>query len=216
MMRTSQEGIELIKKFEGFKPVVYLDPVGIPTAAYGHTAGLTIGMVGKPVSKVQAEQWLKEDLVKFEKKVNKYDSIYHWSENEFSSLVSFAYNIGSIDGLTVKGTRSKKEIADAMLNYNKAGGRVLNGLTRRREAERELFLGKAYKSTPATSIRPVLRRGAQGKAVGELQGLLGLKQDCIFGCLTETAVRLFQKEHGLVEDGIVGAVTWRELLKNGK
>lgn len=216
MMKISQEGIELIKKFEGFKPVVYLDSVGIPTAAYGHTAGLTIGMVGKPVSKAQAEQWLKEDLVKFEKKVNKYDSIYHWSQDEVNSLVSFAYNIGSIDGLTAKGTRSKKEIADAMLNYNKAGGRVLNGLTRRREAERELFLGKTHKSTPATSIRPVLKRGAQGKVVGELQSLLGLKQDCIFGCLTETAVRLFQKEHGLVEDGCVGSQTWAELLKNGK
>lgn len=212
----TQECINMIKQFEGYRPVVYLDPVGVPTGGYGHVAGLTSSMIGMPITMAQAEQWLKEDLVKFEKRVDKYNPIYHWTSNERSAMISFAYNIGSIDGLTAKGTRSKKEIADAMLNYNKAGGRVLNGLTRRREAERELFLGKAYKSTPATSIRPVLKRGAQGKAVGELQSLLGLKQDCIFGCLTETAVRLFQKEHGLVEDGIVGAVTWRELLKNGK
>ena len=70
----------------------------------------------------------------------KYDSKYHWNENEAGALTSFAYNIGSIDELTKEGTRSKETIAKKMLLYNKAGGRVLLGLKRRREAEHNLFL----------------------------------------------------------------------------
>lgn len=215
-MKTSQEGIDLIKKFEGCKLYIYLDPVGIATAGYGHTAGLTIGMVGNPISQAQADQWLREDLGKFEKKVSKYDDIYHWTSNEFSAMVSFCYNIGNIDGLTAKGTRSKEQIAQAMLGYNKAKGKVLNGLTKRRQAERELFLKETNHVTAIPIVHPTLRRGASGNAVKELQGLLGLKQDGIFGCLTETAVRLFQKEHGLEPDGVVGQKTWKELLKIGK
>ena len=204
-MKISQEGISLIKRFEGCVLKIYLDAVGVPTAGYGHTAGLTKTMVGMPITQLQADTWLSQDLEKFEKKVSKYDSKYHWNINEFSSLVSFCYNIGNIDGLTAKGTRTKAQIADAMLNYNKAGGKVLSGLTKRRKAERELFLsGNEY---------PTLKRGMSGKAVKELQMLLGINADGIFGCLTETAVRLFQKQHGLTEDGIVGKNTWSELLK---
>lgn len=215
-MKTSQEGIDLIKKFEGCKLYIYLDPVGIATAGYGHTAGLTVGMVGNPISQAQADQWLREDLEKFEKKVGKYDDIYHWKINEFSAMVSFCYNIGNIDGLTAKGTRSKEQIAQAMLGYNKAKGKVLNGLTKRRQAERELFIKGGISCTPVKIDHPTLRRGAQGNAVGELQRLLGLKQDKIYGYATETGVKIFQKEHGLDPDGVVGQKTWKELLKIGK
>ena len=64
--------------------------------------------------------------------VDKY-SAYNWNQNEFDALVSFAYNIGSIDGLTASGSRSKEEIADKIQAYNKAGGKVLSGLIRRRQ-----------------------------------------------------------------------------------
>ncbi len=67
-------------------------------------------------------------------------SAYNWNQNEFDALVSFAYNIGSIDGLTAKGARTRSEIAAKILEYNKAGGKVLAGLTRRRQEERKLFL----------------------------------------------------------------------------
>ena len=60
-------------------------------------------------------------------------SAYNWNQNEFDALVSFAYNIGSIDGLTASGSRSKEEIADKIQAYNKAGGKVLSGLIRRRQ-----------------------------------------------------------------------------------
>ena len=209
----TQECVDIIKKFEGYRPVVYLDPVGVPTSGFGHTAGLTMNMVGMPITMAQAEAWLKEDLAKFEKRVDKYDPIYHWTSNERSALISFAYNVGSIDKLTAKGTRSKKEIAQAMLSFNKAKGKVLNGLTKRRQAERELFLSGGIQTTPTKIYHPILRRGAQGEAVGELQRLLGIKEDKIFGIVTETAVKIFQQEHGLEMDGVVGQNTWAELLK---
>ena len=77
---------------------------------------------------------------KYLPKVMKYNNKYKWNQNEIDALVSFAYNIGNIDMLTANGTRSRATIAAKMLQYNKAGGKVLNGLTRRRKAERKLFL----------------------------------------------------------------------------
>lgn len=79
-------------------------------------------------------------MKRFETKVMKYNDCYNFTQNEFDALVSFAYNVGNIDQLTAKGTRTRKEIADAMLLYIKSGGNVLNGLRKRRNKERELFL----------------------------------------------------------------------------
>ena len=110
------------------------------TSADRDITGKTIrrGMV---ITQPTAEKWLKESLEKkYLPKVMKYDHIYHWNENEAGAMVSFAYNIGSIDQLTDHGKRSKTTIAKKMLLYNKADGRVLRGLTRRREAEHKLFL----------------------------------------------------------------------------
>ena len=94
------------------------------------------------ITKDQAEQLLKDDLKRYESIVenaeNKYG--YLFNDNEFSALVSFAYNIGGVVQLTQNGKRSKAEIAEAMLLYNKAGGQTLTGLKRRRAAERELFI----------------------------------------------------------------------------
>ena len=70
-------------------------------------------------------------------------SKYKWSQNEFDALVSFAYNIGSIDGLTSSGSRSK--IVDKFLAYNRVGGKILSGLTRRRQEERVLFITSVHK-----------------------------------------------------------------------
>lgn len=88
---------------------------------------------------------------KYLPKIMKYNSKYKWNQNEIDALVSFAYNIGSIDALTANGTRSRATIAAKMLQYNKAGGKVLNGLTRRRKAERELFLTAVVKDS-ATEV----------------------------------------------------------------
>ena len=95
------------------------------------------------ISKATAEKWLEESLnKKYLPLVLKYDKQYNWNQNELDALVSFCYNIGSIKQLTANGTRSRATIASKMLRYNKARGRVYNGLTRRRKAERALFLTK--------------------------------------------------------------------------
>lgn len=139
-MKTGQAGISLIKQFEGCELEAYKCSAGKWTIGYGHTAGVRSG---DKISVAQAEAYLRADLEKYEKLVDKY-SEYGWNQNEFDALVVFAYNIGNIDQLTDKGKRSKAEISDAILKYNtaKVNGvkTVLSGLTRRRKAERELFL----------------------------------------------------------------------------
>ncbi len=144
----SQEGINLIKKFEGCRLVAYKDAVGVLTIGYGTTSGV---YAGQTITQAQAEQFLKNDLVKFVAKVNKYDSKYHWTQNETNALTSFAYNIGSIDQLTANGSRSKSVIADKILEYNKAGGKTLAGLVSRRKAERTLYLLDSNEETVSTS-----------------------------------------------------------------
>ena len=85
-------------------------------------------------------------------------SKYKWSQNEFDALVSFAYNIGSIDGLTSSGSRSKDEIVDKFLAYNRVGGKILSGLTRRRQEERALSIIRALKNNinPLKNFRFIL------------------------------------------------------------
>lgn len=136
--------IALIKEFEGCKLVAYQDVVGVWTIGYGWT-GLVGGKKickGMKITQAQADSLLKKGLTSYIANVNKYQVKYNWNQNQFDALVCFAYNIGSIDGLTAKGTRSNAEIAAKFEAYNKAGGKVYNGLTRRRKAEKALFLKK--------------------------------------------------------------------------
>lgn len=135
-MKTGKAGIELIKKFEGCRLEAYKCPAGVWTIGYGHTVEV---QKGQKISAAQAEALLRSDLERFEKKVDKYRE-YCWNQNEFDALVSFAFNIGNIDQLTANGTRSRSVISEKFLLYNKAGGKVLTGLVRRRNAERDLFL----------------------------------------------------------------------------
>lgn len=144
-MKISDNGLNLIKKFEGCRLTAYQDAVGVWTIGYGTTnadkaiTGTTICQ-GLKISQATADDWLRQSVdKKYGPKVDKY-SAYNWNQNEFDALVSFAYNIGSIDGLTAKGARTRSEIAAKILEYNKAGGKVLVGLTRRRQEERKLFL----------------------------------------------------------------------------
>ena len=139
-MKISENGLKLIIDFEGFCPKA---TKAVKTEKY-YTIGY--GHYGKDVdekqtiTKEEALVLLKKDMKRFEAKVMKYNNCYNFTQNEFDALVSFAYNVGNIDQLTAKGTRTKKEIADAMLLYIKSGGNVLNGLRKRRIRERELFL----------------------------------------------------------------------------
>ena len=135
-MKTSRAGIELIKRFEGCKLSAYKCPAGVWTIGYGHTGGVK---QGQTITQAQAEQYLVNDLAKFEAHVEKFNKKYCWNQNEFDAMVSFAYNVGSINQLTAFGTRSKNVVKEKIRLYNKAGGKVLAGLTKRRQAEYELF-----------------------------------------------------------------------------
>lgn len=144
-MKISEKGLALIKEFEGCRLAAYQDSVGVWTIGYGTTnadkaiTGTNISQ-GLQISQATADEWLRRSIdTKYGPKVDKY-SRYGWNQNEFDALVSFAYNIGSIDQLTANGTRTRVEIADKITAYNKAGGKVLAGLIRRRREERALFL----------------------------------------------------------------------------
>lgn len=135
-MKVSDNGLNLIKQFEGCRLDSYKDSAGVWTIGYGHTSGVYKNQV---ISQMEADLLLKQDLVKAELAVNKYDNKYHWTQNQFDALVSFAFNIGSINQLTAKGTRSIAEISAKIPSYRKAGGKILPGLVKRRAAEKELF-----------------------------------------------------------------------------
>ena len=136
-MVTSTNGINLIKKFEGCRLTAYRCSAGVLTIGYGHTKGVTEGMT---ITEQQATDFLKADLKTSENAVNKY-SAYNFNQNQFDALVSFTFNCGSgnLSKLTAKGTRTLAEISNALLLYNKANGKKLAGLVKRRQAEKALF-----------------------------------------------------------------------------
>lgn len=143
-MITNDAGIALIKEFEGIRLKAYPDPGtgGAPwTLGIGTTFGITKGMT---CTVEQAEAWLRRDLAVFENKVSRMVTV-PLTDNQFSALVAFTYNVGP--GNLLKSTLLKKlnagdyaGAADQFGAWNKAAGRVLPGLTRRRQAERTLFL----------------------------------------------------------------------------
>lgn len=207
-MRTSQNGIDLIKKFEGCRLAAYKCPAGVWTIGYGHTEGVS---EGQKISQEQAEKYLKDDLVKYEKYVEKYVNL-ELNQNQFDALVSFTYNCGAGNLQKLVKNRNHEQIANAFLLYNKASGKVLAGLVRRRAEEQALFLAGCKKTYP------VLKYGSKGNDVVQLQEILnkfgyGLATDGKFGPKTQEAVKAYQAEHGLIVDGKVGPKTWAELLK---
>lgn len=135
-MKITSEVLDLIKRYEGLILNAYKDPAGVYTIGYGHTKGVKKGQI---ITKEQAEALLIEDIATFERHVDKYDSKYHFNKNQYSALVSFAYNVGNIDQLTANGSRSIKEISEKIPAYCRAGGRVLPGLVKRRAEEKLIF-----------------------------------------------------------------------------
>ena len=138
----SDNGVELIAKYEGGRLEAYLCPAGVWTIGYGHTAGVEKGQTLP--SKDAAKALLKEDLKKYGGYVNecvKKGLIkFPLTQDQFDALTSFCYNCGNGSLRKLVTDRSAGEIAEKMLLYNKGGGKVLPGLTRRREEERALFL----------------------------------------------------------------------------
>lgn len=146
-MKTSQNGINLIKSFEDLKLESYKCPAGIWTIGYGHTANVK---PNQKISELQADTLLAIDLQRFENAVNNLVAV-PLTQNQFDALVSFVFNVGIGDKikktgfisstlLTLLNSGDYNGAAEQFKRWNKSKGKVLNGLTHRRKAERELFL----------------------------------------------------------------------------
>lgn len=145
-MRISENGINLIKQFEGCKLTAYQDSVGVWTIGYGWTQpvdGKTVAK-GMVITQQKANQLLTEGVAQYEKGVTNLVTV-SLNQNQFDALVDFAYNLGvnALKGSTLLKKLNTGDYAGAaneFTKWNKAGGKELAGLTRRREAEKSLFL----------------------------------------------------------------------------
>ena len=144
-MKISIEGIALIKKFEGCRLESYKCAAGVPTIGYGSTKGIEMGMT---ITQEDAEQLLLKDIAEFEEFVLEASEM-PLSQHQFDALVSWTFNLGggnlnSSTMLKVLNTGDYENVPTQIKRWNKAGGKVLEGLIRRREAEALLFEGKDW------------------------------------------------------------------------
>ena len=144
-MEISQEGLSLIKKFEGCELESYKCAAGVWTIGYGSTKGVEEGM---EISQERADMLLLEDVEVFEEAVNKLVEV-PLEQNQFDALVSWTFNLGSTNLqnstlLKVLNNEDYEGVPSQIKRWNKAGGEVLQGLVRRREAEALLFEGKEW------------------------------------------------------------------------
>jgi GH24 family phage-related lysozyme (muramidase) len=144
-LATNAKGLRLIKSFEGLRLKAYKDAVGIWTIGYGTTSNVYPGMA---IPQQRAEELLQEDLKRFESAINQLVKV-PLNADQFSALVALTYNIGenafaSSTLLQKLNSGDTEGAADEFLKWVYAGGRVLGGLVRRRNAERALFLGEDF------------------------------------------------------------------------
>lgn len=158
-MRLSKAGAQIIESFEGFRSRPYQDAVGVWTIGFGSTRG--VGPNTPPISRAQARARLMREVdARYGAAINALG--LPLDQNQFDALTSFVYNVGpgGVASTTKVGRalrdRNWKAAADAMLAWDKAGGRRLAGLTRRRRAERALFLRPAR--DPLTGYTPAEKR----------------------------------------------------------
>lgn len=142
-MRIGKNGLDLIKSFEGLRLEAYLCPAGVPTIGYGHTSGVVIG---QKITEQQAEDFLRQDLETTEAAVNSYVMV-PLTQNQYDALVSFTFNLGpgNLKMSHLLRYVNEGEFQNAANEFERwvfARGEKLNGLVRRREAEKVLFLTK--------------------------------------------------------------------------
>jgi lysozyme len=145
--KVSSKGLDIIKKYEGFSSKPYLCPSKVITIGYGSTYyedGSKVKLTDSPITQERATELLEALLVSFERAVDSYctDSI---NQNQFDSLVSFAYNcgVGNLKSSTllrkVNVNPNNPTIKDEFLKWTKGGGKTLSGLVRRRTEEAQLY-----------------------------------------------------------------------------
>lgn len=138
-MRTSADGINLIKQFEGVRLTAYkaILEEQYYTIGYGHYgADVSKGMT---ITQAQADAYLKTDLIRYENAVKNTVKI-PLNQHQFDALVSFTYNCGGNSLKSLVSGRTARQIAEKLPSYCYASGRKLEGLVRRRKAEKELFM----------------------------------------------------------------------------
>lgn len=146
-MKTSRKGISLILSFEGFSAQPYLDSAGIPTIGYGNTYypnGKKVTLKDPAITREKGAELFSSVLPVYEKIVSRKIKV-DLTQNQFDALVSHTYNTGGSD--TLFSLINKKADAEAIRSwftsrYITAGGKILNGLIRRRKAEADLFFDK--------------------------------------------------------------------------
>ena len=145
-MKISNKGLQLIRKYEGCKTTPYRCPAGLYTVGYGHVIGNGLQLPdewNRTFSLGEIDELLRTDLARFERGVSRYCPVY-LTQSQFDALVSFSFNLGL--GVLQRSTlRQKLNRGDydgaskEFLKYTRAGGKVLKGLVRRRQAEYNLF-----------------------------------------------------------------------------
>jgi lysozyme len=141
MRHITQDGIDLIKRFEGFSSTVYICPAGYPTIGYGHL--VRSGESFTEITETEAEELLRKDVESAERAVLRLVNV-PLTDGQFDALVSFTFNLGS--GAFQRSTLRRKvnrqahaEVPAQLMRWVWAGGRTLNGLIRRRESEALIY-----------------------------------------------------------------------------
>ena len=147
-MKINERGLQLIKIFEGFRSEAYVCSALVPTIGYGSTwsfDGSRVTLSHPPIDEAEAEELLLREVSNSERSVERLIKV-KINSNEFSSLGSFVYNLGSgrLQSSTLRSLLNRNApremVADEFPKWRRAGGKILSGLVRRRAAEKALFL----------------------------------------------------------------------------
>ena len=145
-MNISEEGLSLIKKFEGCELKAYRCPANVLTIGYGHTKNVTEDM---EITQQEANDMLDEELIEYCEYIDKMVKV-SLNQNQFDALVAWIYNLGPTNFrnstlLTVLNQERYSDVPEQIKRWNKADGKILDGLIKRREAEALLFESKEWR-----------------------------------------------------------------------
>jgi lysozyme len=197
--------IDLITRFEGFRPEIYKDEAGVDTIGYGHTRSAVMPI---RITQEEGQELLRQDLGYFVDVVLDLVKV-PVNQNQFAALVSFAYNLGegNLRGSTLLRKLNEGDFAGAseeFMKWDNAGGRKLRGLTRRRAAEEQLFRTPAADQIELAVFQnvPELMTAMQGSD-GELNP--AFERASFFAVVPN--VPLILKSEEVVDDGDTAADT---------
>lgn len=222
-MQTSAQGVAFLERHEGVVLKAYRCPAGVWTIGAGLTAGSGVvrPVAGMTIDSAQATRLLQLALRRnYEPRTAR--AMPSAAQHEFDAGVSFDFNTGAIHRASwVKRwlERSWDATRTALLAWNKGGGRVLPGLTRRREEEYRLLRHKDYGRTPVTPIKPrwaglVVDLSADEMSAAQAAFIkLGYNVGTDRDGFDRLAIRAFQNDHDLTVDGIVGRATLSTLQR---